>query len=158
MRRLAWRLAKIRHETYPFNMKFKTPFQSATERLLNAGAENSLYEKAASDIEANNIDKGLWTKAFAEADGNEIRQKALYIKMIVKQYKDEILAGEELAAVIASEEERRQRQAAMAAEEARRNKQSPDDIAKKKEAEKSANKAREDFQREQREKEAELKR
>jgi len=35
-------------------MKFKTPFQSATERLLNAGAENSLYEKAASDIEANN--------------------------------------------------------------------------------------------------------
>jgi hypothetical protein len=46
----------------------------------------------------------------------------------------------------------------MAAEDARRNKQSPDDIAKKKEAEKSANKAREDFQREQREKEAELKR
>ena len=139
-------------------MKFKNPFQSATERLFNAGAENSLYEKAASDIEANNIDKGLWTKAFAEADGNEIRQKALYIKMIVKQYKDEILAGEELAAVMASEEERRQRQAASAAEDARRNKQSPDDIAKKKEAEKSANKAREDFQREQREKEAELKR
>ena len=103
-------------------MKFKTPFQSATERLLNAGAENSLYEKAASDIEANNIDKGLWTKAFAEADGNEIRQKALYIKMIVKQYKDEILAGEELAAVMASREEKRQRQAAWAAEEARRNK------------------------------------
>ena len=101
-------------------MKFKTPFQSATERLLNAGAENSLYEKAASDIEANNIDKGLWTKAFAEADGNEIRQKALYIKMIVKQYKDEILAGEELAAVMASEEEKRQRQAAWAAEDAKR--------------------------------------
>ncbi|MDB9885163.1 hypothetical protein OAC94_00985 [Gammaproteobacteria bacterium] len=139
-------------------MKFKTPFQSATQRLLNAEAENSLYEKAASDIEANIIDKGLWTKAFAEADGNEIRQKALYIKMIVRQYKDEILAGAELAAILASEEEKRQRQTAWAAEDARRKKQSPEDIAKKKEAEKSANKAREDFQREQRERDAELRR
>lgn len=139
-------------------MKFKIPFQSATERLLNAEAENSLYEKAASDIEANIIDKGLWTKAFAESDGDEVKQKALYIKMIVQQYKDEIMAAEELAAAHAAEETRRNIKAARAAEEARKNNQSPDDIAKRKAAEESAQRAREDFQREQRRKEEELKR
>lgn len=139
-------------------MKFKTPFQSATERLLNAEAENALYEKAAADIEANIIDKGLWTRAFAESDGNEVKQKALYIKMIVQQYKDRILAEEEIAAATAAEEDKRRREAARAADEAIKNKQTPEDIARRKAAEESAQRAREEFQREQRRKDEELKR
>jgi len=139
-------------------MKFKTPFQSATERLLNAEAENALYEKAAADIEANIIDKGLWTRAFAESDGDEVKQKALYIKMIVQQYKDRILAEEEIAAATAAEEDKRRREAARAADEAIKNKQTPEDIARRKAAEESAQRAREEFQREQRRKEEELKR
>ena len=38
-------------------MKFNKPFQSATDRLLSEEAENSLYEKAANDIENENIEK-----------------------------------------------------------------------------------------------------
>lgn len=139
-------------------MKFKTPFQSAAERLLKEEAENLLYEKAAADIEANIIDKGLWTRAFAESDGDEVKQKALYIKMIVQQYKDRILAEEEIATARAAEEDKRLREATRAAEEARKKRQTPEDIAKRKAAEESAQRAREEFQREQRRKDEELKR
>jgi len=36
-------------------MKFKNPWVSATQRLLTKEAEHALYEKAANDIELNNI-------------------------------------------------------------------------------------------------------
>jgi len=38
-------------------MKLKNPFQSATDRLISKEMERQLYEKAAVDIENNNIDK-----------------------------------------------------------------------------------------------------
>ena len=105
-------------------MKFNKPFQSATDRLLSEEAENSLYEKAANDIENEIIEKGIWTKAFAQANGDEIKQKAIYIELIVQHYKNQIEAGEELANILATEEEKRKkreaRQAAEAAEYARK--------------------------------------
>ena len=85
-------------------MKFRNPWVSATERLLTKDAEHALYEKAANDIELSNINKGVWTKAFSLSDGNEQKQKAKYIELMVEYYKDLILAGEELEDIIASEE------------------------------------------------------
>ena len=105
-------------------MKFNKPFQSATDRLLSEEAENSLYEKAANDIENEIIEKGIWTKAFAQANGDEVKQKAIYIELIVQHYKNQIEAGEELANILATEEEKRKkreaRQAAEAAEYGRK--------------------------------------
>ena len=81
-------------------MKFKNPFQSATERVISQEAEYKLYEKVASDIEKNDFDKGVWTKAFSKAEGNESKQKAIYIELMVDHYKDLIKAGEEFEEIL----------------------------------------------------------
>jgi flagellar biosynthesis GTPase FlhF len=90
-------------------MKFKNPWVSATQRLLTKEAEHALYEKAANDIELNNIHKGIWTKAFSLSEGDEQKQKAKYIELMVEYYKDLILAGEELEDILATEEEKRKK-------------------------------------------------
>ena len=87
-------------------MKFSNPFKSATEKFITAEAENALYEKAANDIEANIIDKGIWTKAFARAKGDEAKQKAIYIELMVDYYTNLIKAGEELAEILKTKEEK----------------------------------------------------
>ena len=94
-------------------MKLRNPFQSATDRLISKEVEHKLYEKASIDIENNDIDKGVWTKAFTKADGDEVKQKAVYIELMVEHYRDEIRAGEEIAKVLATKDEKekeRQRQ------------------------------------------------
>ncbi len=87
-------------------MKFSNPFQSKIDKLISKEAENALYEKAANDIEANIINKGLWTKAFTKAQGEEGKQKYIYIELMVEYYKDLIMAGEELADILSTEEEK----------------------------------------------------
>lgn len=59
----------------------------------DARVTESIYETIAEELDTNTYDKGLWTKAFAQADGDEIRTKALYI-----QYRAErlIAAAKEL--------------------------------------------------------------
>ena len=89
-------------------MKLRNPFKSDIEHLISNEAENALYEKAANDIDENIIDKGIWTRAFSKAQGDEVKQKAIYIELIVEHYKDLIRAGEELAHILATEEEKRQ--------------------------------------------------
>ena len=94
-------------------MKFRNPFQSATDRLISKEVEHKLYEKASIDIENGSIDRGVMTKAFSNAQGDEVKQKAIYIELMVEHYKDEIRAGEELAKVLATEADKakeRQRQ------------------------------------------------
>ncbi|MDB9885164.1 hypothetical protein OAC94_00990 [Gammaproteobacteria bacterium] len=94
-------------------MKLRNPFQSATDRLISKEVEHKLYEKASIDIKNNHIDDGVWTKAFSKAEGDEVKQKAIYIELIVEHYKDEIRAGEEIAKVLATQvdkEKERQRQ------------------------------------------------
>lgn len=104
-------------------MEFKNPWVSATKRLLTKEAEHALYEKAANDIELNNIHKGIWTKAFSLTEGDEKKQKAKYIELMVEHYKDLILAGEELEDILATEEEKRKKaEAAKAAEEEKKKK------------------------------------
>ena len=87
-------------------MKFRNPFQSAADRLISKEVEHKLYEKASIDIENNDIDKGVWTKAFTKADGDEVKQKAVYIELMVEHYRDEIRAGEEIAKVLATKAEK----------------------------------------------------
>lgn len=87
-------------------MKLRNPFQSATDRLISKEVEHKLYEKASIDIENNDIDKGVWTKAFSKAGGDEVKQKAIYIELMVEHYRDEIRAGEEIAKVLATKAEK----------------------------------------------------
>jgi hypothetical protein len=109
----SWILINEKHPTHiNINMKFKTPFKSATDRLISKEEERQLYEKAGLDIENNNIDKGLWVKALGKAEGDEVKQKGIYIELMVEHYKDELRAGKELAKTLATEankEKKRQR-------------------------------------------------
>ena len=91
-------------------MKFRNPFKSDIEHLISNEAENALYEKAANDIDEKIIDKGIWTKAYSRAQGDEVKQKVFYIELIVEHYKDLIRAGEELAHILATKEEIRQQE------------------------------------------------
>ena len=135
-------------------MKFKNPLKSATDRLLSEEAENSLYEKAANDIENEMIEKGIWTKAFAQANGDEVKQKAIYIELIVQHYKNQLEAGEELANILATEEEKRKkREARQAAEASEYNKNRPKTDSEKAE---EIRKDREAFIKEQAERDRKL--
>jgi hypothetical protein len=49
--------------------------------------DEQLYEIAARELEANAPRKGLYAKAFAEAMGDEVKTKALYLKLRVAQLK-----------------------------------------------------------------------
>ena len=96
-------------------MKFRNPFQSAIKRNFMKEAELRLYEKVAKDIENNDIDKGVWTKAFTQADGDTSKQKVIYIELMVEHYKNLIIAKQEL------EEARAIEAQALQAEEIKRN-------------------------------------
>lgn len=95
---------------HDLSMKFRNPFKSDIKHFITKEAENALYKKAAEDMDNNIIDKGIWTRAFAKAQGNKLKQKAFYIELIVEHYKDLIRAGEELATILATEEQKRQKQ------------------------------------------------
>ena len=50
--------------------------------------EEEFYELAYEEIESGNLKKGLWAKAFSEAEGDENKTKALYIKYRFDQIKE----------------------------------------------------------------------
>lgn len=90
-------------------MKLRNPFQSATEKVISTSEENRLYEKVTTAIENNDIDKGVWTKAFTQANGDTTKQKVIYIELMVEYYKNLMLAEQELEEVrLAEEAERKQ--------------------------------------------------
>ena len=65
-------------------------FTSAKAKLAAQKlAEEHLYELAAEEIAANNIRPGLWAKAIAEADGDDAKAKARYVKLRVDIMKAE---------------------------------------------------------------------
>ena len=47
--------------------------------------EEDAYERAAEELEEETQNKGIWAKAFSDADGDEQKQKALYIKYRAEQ-------------------------------------------------------------------------
>jgi len=69
-----------------------TSYDSENERIYAAVAE---------ELESGNFDKGLWTRMFAEAEGDENRTKALYIKRRAER----LIAAEESARLKSAEEQ-----------------------------------------------------
>jgi hypothetical protein len=51
--------------------------------------EDDFYAKVADEISAGQLDRTLWTKAFAQADGEENRAKATYIRLRTAQLQEQ---------------------------------------------------------------------
>lgn len=71
----------------------KDIFKIADARLgktLTITNEEEAYAWAASEIENDEMVKGIWAMAFADAEGDEKKQKALYIKYRAKKLLDEL--------------------------------------------------------------------
>jgi hypothetical protein len=51
--------------------------------------DQRFYDQVAEEILANDIKRGLWTKAYSRTDGNEAATKANYIKLRVEQLMSE---------------------------------------------------------------------
>ena len=65
-------------------------FSSAKVKLAAQKlAEEGLYELAAAEIAADKFRPGLWAKAIAEADGDDAKARARYIKLRVETLKAE---------------------------------------------------------------------
>lgn len=54
--------------------------------------EESAYERAAVELETNQVDKATWARAFADADGDVDKTKARYIALRVKKLTGEVQA------------------------------------------------------------------
>ena len=61
------------------DMKFRNPFQSPIARFISKEAEYQPYEKVATDIENNNIEKGVGQ---SDADGDEVKKSYIYKLMV----------------------------------------------------------------------------
>ena len=59
--------------------------KSAVEDLVSQQELYELYAKVAKEIEDGLLDKGVWTKSFADAAGNEAKAKAVYIELMVER-------------------------------------------------------------------------
>jgi hypothetical protein len=56
-------------------------------------AKQEFFDAVAKELEQQHLDRGLWTKAFAEADGDDARARALYIRLRAAQLEQEVLAS-----------------------------------------------------------------
>ena len=54
--------------------------------------EEKFYETAGQEIASKSVKRGLWTKAFAVAQGDEQRTKAAYIELRVEELREEHIA------------------------------------------------------------------
>ena len=59
----------------------------------NSKNQNKDYEVAAEELDSGNVDKGLWSRLFSEADGDENRTRARYIKERVTTMRAQKLTG-----------------------------------------------------------------
>lgn len=125
-------------------MKFRNPFQSPIVRYVSKEAEYQLYEKVATDIENNNIQKGVWAKALSEAGGDETKQKAIYLELMVENYKDLIKAGEELEEILSAEFERKAQEEEL--QKRRNERMAREEAEKTPEAEKERRRRREEWE------------
>jgi hypothetical protein len=62
-------------------------FKSKEEQLRDNLYDEQVHAQVAGEIAANQIWPGLQVKAFAEAQGNEVKAKAIYIMLRVAQIK-----------------------------------------------------------------------
>jgi hypothetical protein len=78
--------------------------------------DQRFYDQVAAEIEARQLDKGMWVRAFSEASGDDIKAKAVYISLRVAQLEAEARAAqaakqaEEVQAKAHAQEELRKKQ------------------------------------------------
>lgn len=65
--------------------------------------EEKLYEIAGGELVSKDVNRGIWSKAFSEALGDEAKTRALYIKLRVESLKREVIAQAERDAKLAGE-------------------------------------------------------
>ncbi len=53
----------------------------SSDSTADSSHDSDIYDQVAEEIESDNLISGVWTRAFAEADGDENRAKAIYIKL-----------------------------------------------------------------------------
>lgn len=54
---------------------------------ITAGSEDDIYALIAEELKSGNTDPGLWTRLFAECDGDESKTKVAYIRTRVEKIK-----------------------------------------------------------------------
>ena len=74
-------------------------FKSATEKLVSKEVEYKLHEKVLRDVANDKKDLGVWGKAFVDADGDDKKTEAVYVKLMVQHYKDTAKSETELEAI-----------------------------------------------------------
>ena len=52
--------------------------------------DEAVYELIAHELSSNQVKQGLWTKALADSEWNELKAKSIYVKMRHSQLIDEI--------------------------------------------------------------------
>ena len=65
-----------------------------SQNLSGRQAEDLLYNVVMAEISEDDLDPVAWAMAFEEAEGQEQRSKALYLKHRIRRIKDDILAVE----------------------------------------------------------------
>lgn len=92
--------------------KFASPIQPAPATVTSSPSpvsvdpsqfvidEDAIYEQVANEIESGNARKGLWTKLWAELDGDDSKVKLAYIKTRVSQIITEQQGAQRVAAEI----------------------------------------------------------
>jgi len=70
---------------------------SSRNATLNVSANEDLWEQASKEFNSTLRKEGMWAKCFAEADGDENKAKASYLKIRAQQLSDETLSDETLS-------------------------------------------------------------
>ena len=76
------------------------PSQSTPTRkqeINQARDEDEVYEQIAAELESGQVQKGLWTRLFAECGGDETRTRVAYIQTRAKQLLAEAVSRAKLA-------------------------------------------------------------
>lgn len=60
-------------------------------------ADEVLYARVATELDAGSLSAGLWAKALSNSGGNETVARAEYIKLRVSMYKSEVAAISEMS-------------------------------------------------------------
>lgn len=74
-----------------------SPSRSASA-LLASHSDDALFEQVALELDSGQMAKALWTRAFAEADGDENRARAIYIRLRIARLQEEAAANSSRAA------------------------------------------------------------
>jgi hypothetical protein len=72
--------------TMPKSAFTTQPAQPATREIPELeNIEDRIYAQVGEELESGNTDKGIWTKAFAQAGGDDKQTRVLYIKLRVEK-------------------------------------------------------------------------